>query len=214
MAFEAASEFYFSKPAKTLTISEAATLAGLPKSPASYSPITHPDRALKRRNLVINSMLEDGKVTAEEAILLRDRPLELKLAHESASLAPWFVEEIRRYLESKYGSDQVHEGGLRVYTSLNTDMQRAANHALLDGLARLRAPSRLEGPFAKCGQHRGGGGQLSASRLGRRPGNRRLHPRHCDRHFANQRRCRVWPLHRYAGSKPTWPGHNTRFKTS
>jgi penicillin-binding protein 1A len=133
--FEAASEFYFSKPAKALTISEAAMLAGLPKSPASYSPIAHPDRALKRRNLVINSMLEDGKVTAEEANLLRDRPLELKLAHESASLAPWFVEEIRRYLESKYGSDQVHEGGLRVYTSLNTDMQRTANQSLLDGLA-------------------------------------------------------------------------------
>jgi penicillin-binding protein 1A len=110
-------------------------LAGLPKSPTSYSPITHPDRALKRRNLVINSMLEDGKITADDAATLRDRPLELKLAHESASLAPWFVEEIRRYLESKYGSDQVHEGGLRVYTSLNTEMQRAANQSVLDGLA-------------------------------------------------------------------------------
>jgi penicillin-binding protein 1A len=133
--FEAASEFYFSKPAKQLTVSEAATLAGLPKSPTSYSPITHPDRALKRRNLVINSMLEDGVITADEAATLRDRPLELKLAHEAASLAPWFIEDIRRYLESKYGSDQVHEGGLRVYTTLNTDMQRAANQAVLDGLA-------------------------------------------------------------------------------
>ena len=110
-------------------------LAGLPKSPAYYSPINHADRALKRRNLVINSMLEDGKVTADQATILRDAPLGLKLAHESASLAPWFVEEIRRYLEAKYGSDQVHEGGLRVYTSLNTDMQRAANKAVLDGLA-------------------------------------------------------------------------------
>jgi penicillin-binding protein 1A len=133
--FEAASEFYFSKPAKQLTVSEAATLAGLPKSPTSYSPITHPDRALKRRNLVINSMLEDGVITADEAATLRDRPLELKLAHEAASLAPWFIEDIRRYLESKYGSDQVHEGGLRVYTTLNTEMQRAANQAVLDGLA-------------------------------------------------------------------------------
>src|ERR1700733_10785808 len=88
--FEAASEFYFSKPAKQLTVSEAATLAGLPKSPTSYSPITHPDRALKRRNLVINSMLEDGVITADEAATLRDRPLELKLAHEAASMAPWF----------------------------------------------------------------------------------------------------------------------------
>jgi len=133
--FEAASEYYFSKPAKSLTVPEAAMLAGLPKSPAYYSPINHADRALKRRNLVINSMLEDGKVTADQATILRDTPLGLKLAHESASLAPWFVEEIRRYLEAKYGSDQVHEGGLRVYTSLNTDMQRAANKAVLDGLA-------------------------------------------------------------------------------
>jgi penicillin-binding protein 1A len=133
--FEAASEYYFSKPAKSLTVPEAAMLAGLPKSPAYYSPINHADRALKRRNLVINSMLEDGKITADQATILRDSPLGLKLAHESASLAPWFVEEIRRYLEAKYGSDQVHEGGLRVYTSLNTDMQRAANRAVLDGLA-------------------------------------------------------------------------------
>ena len=59
--FEAASQFYFSKPAKRLTLDEAALLAGLPKSPSYYSPITHPDHALKRRNLVINSMLEDGE---------------------------------------------------------------------------------------------------------------------------------------------------------
>src|SRR5436305_1235590 len=65
--FEAASEFYFSKPAKQLTIEEAAVLAGLPKAPGYYSPINHPDRALKRRNLVINSMLEDGKITAQQA---------------------------------------------------------------------------------------------------------------------------------------------------
>jgi penicillin-binding protein 1A len=133
--FEAASEFYFSKPAKDLTITEAATLAGLPKSPAAYSPIVHPDRALKRRNLVINSMLEDGKIMANEAAELRENALDLKLAHEPASLAPWFVEEIRRYLEAKYGSDKVHEGGLRVHTSLNSSLQLAANHALLDGLA-------------------------------------------------------------------------------
>src|SRR6266853_3956486 len=65
--FEAASEFYFSKPAKQLALDEAAVIAGLPKSPVSYSPISHPDRALRRRNLVINAMLEDGKHTAFQA---------------------------------------------------------------------------------------------------------------------------------------------------
>ena len=133
--FEAASQFYFSKPAKQLTLDEAALLAGLPKSPSYYSPITHPDHALKRRNLVINSMLEDGIITAQQAAAARDQPIHLDVAHDPDSLAPYFVEEIRRYLEAKYGSDQVHEGGLRVYTSLDMDLQRAANRAVFDGLA-------------------------------------------------------------------------------
>jgi penicillin-binding protein 1A len=133
--FEAASQFYFSKPAKRLTLDEAALLAGLPKSPTYYSPIAHPDHALKRRNLVINSMLEDGMITAQEAATARDQPIQLDVAHDPDSLAPYFVEEIRRYLEGKYGSDQVHEGGLRVYTSLDMDLQRAANRAVFDGLA-------------------------------------------------------------------------------
>src|SRR2546427_8389214 len=133
--FEAASQFYFSKPAKQLTLDEAALLAGLPKSPSYYSPINHPDHAIKRRNLVINAMLEDGKITAGPATDGRNKPLELKLQHDSNSLAPYFTEDIRRYLENKYGSDQVHQGGLRVYTSLDMDLQRAANQAVLDGLA-------------------------------------------------------------------------------
>src|ERR1700726_2800109 len=133
--FQAASEFYFSKPAKNLTLPEAALLAGLPKGPGIYSPINHPDRAMKRRNLVINSMLEDGKITAAQAADARSAPVTLHLQHDPNSLAPYFVEEIRRYLETKYGADQVHEGGLRVYTSLDMDLQKAANQSVLDGLA-------------------------------------------------------------------------------
>src|SRR5579864_5663321 len=133
--FEAASEFYFSKPAKRLTLPEAALIVGLPKSPAYYSPINHPDRALHRRNLVINNMLEDGKITARQAAEARNAPLGLKIAPDPNSLAPYFVEEARRYLEGKYGTDQVHEGGLRVYTSIDMNLQRAANQAVLDGLA-------------------------------------------------------------------------------
>lgn len=133
--FEAASEFYFSKPAKQLTLPEAALIVGLPKAPTNYSPINHPDRALKRRNLVINAMLEDGKITAQQGTDARNTPLALHLAHDPNSLAPYFVEEVRRYLENKYGTDQVHEGGLRAYTSLDMDLQSAANHAILDGLA-------------------------------------------------------------------------------
>jgi penicillin-binding protein 1A len=133
--YEAASEFYFSKPAKKLTLEEAALLAGLPKAPQYYSPITHPDRALRRRNLVINAMLEDGKITAAQAATAKNSLLVLNIQKDLDSLAPNYVEEIRRYLESKYGSDQVHEGGLRVYTSLDMDLQKSARQALLDGLA-------------------------------------------------------------------------------
>ncbi len=133
--YEAASEYYFSKPAKKLTLEEAALLAGLPKAPQYYSPINHPDRALKRRNLVLNAMLEDGKITAAQAADAKSAPIVLNLQKDPNSLAPHYVEEIRRYLEAKYGSDQVHEGGLRVYTSLDMDLQKSARRALLDGLA-------------------------------------------------------------------------------
>ena len=133
--FEAGAEYYFSKPAKELTLPEAALLAGLPKAPSYYSPINSPERALHRRNLVINSMLEDGKINAEAAALAKESPIQLQVQGSPNSLAPYFVEDVRQYLEKKYGSDQVHEAGLRVYTSLDMELQAAANQAVLDGLA-------------------------------------------------------------------------------
>ncbi len=133
--YEAASEYYFSKPAKQLKLEEAALLAGLPKAPQYYSPINHPDRAKYRRNLVLNAMLEDGKITAAQATEAKSKPIVLDVQKDPNSLAPHYVEEIRRYLEAKYGSDQVHQGGLRVYTSLDMDLQKTARQTLLDGLA-------------------------------------------------------------------------------
>lgn len=133
--YEAASEYYFSKPARQLKLEEAALLAGLPKAPQYYSPINHQDRAIKRRNLVLNAMLEDGKITAAQASAAKNKAIILNVEKDPNSLAPHYVEEIRRYLEAKYGSDQVHEGGLRVYTSLDMELQKAARQALLDGLA-------------------------------------------------------------------------------
>src|SRR6202167_6048610 len=115
--FEAASEYYFSKPARQLKLEEAALLAGLPKAPGLYSPVNHPDRAIKRRNLVINAMLEDGKITAAQAAEARAQPIALNLQKDPNSLSPYFVEEIRRYLENKYGSKQVLKGGLGGHNS-------------------------------------------------------------------------------------------------
>ena len=87
--FEAASQFYFSKHARDLTLEEAALLAGLPKSPEGLSPINYPERALRRRNIVLNALLEDGKITAEEATRAKNAPLKLEIQNPSNSIAPY-----------------------------------------------------------------------------------------------------------------------------
>jgi len=133
--FEAGAEFYFNKHAKDLNLEEAAMLAGLPKAPSYYSPMVSQEHALKRRNVVINNLLEDGKITAEEASRAKAAPLGLNIQPPENSIAPYFVEEVRRYLEKKYGASEVHESGMRVYTSLDLDLQKTANQAVLDGLA-------------------------------------------------------------------------------
>ena len=133
--FEAGSEYYFSKQALDLTLPEAALLAALPRGPSYYSPVAHPARALERRNLVLNSMLEDGVITARQADEAKASPLGLHIEPPPNSVAPWFVEEVRRELDQRFGSDMVHQSGLRVYTTLDLKLQRAANQAVLDGLA-------------------------------------------------------------------------------
>ncbi len=133
--FEAASEFYFSKHAKDLDLTEAALLAGLPKGPVAYSPLLNPEKCLKRRNLVLSEMEGDGVITHRQAEEARQTPLGLHLSEPDQSVAPWFQEEVRRELEKQFGVEDVHEAGLRVETTLDMDLQQTANHAVLDGLA-------------------------------------------------------------------------------
>ncbi len=133
--FEAASEFYFSKHAKDLNLTEAALLAGLPKGPAAYSPLLNPEKALRRRNLVLSEMESDGVITHQQAEVAQQAPLGLHISQPDATVAPWFQEEVRRELEKRFGSDEVHEDGLRVETTLDLDLQQTANAAVLDGLA-------------------------------------------------------------------------------
>ncbi len=133
--FATGAEYYFGKAVKDLTLEEAATLAALPKAPNNYSPIRNPGRALRRRNLVIDSMMSAGKIGMTEGAAAKKKSLRLQVHDDPNSLAPYFVEEIRQYLEQKYGTEQVHESGLRVYTTLNIDLQKAATNAVLDGLA-------------------------------------------------------------------------------
>ena len=132
--FAAAAQYYFGKPLKDLTLEEAAMLAALPKAPNSYSPLRFPERALGRRNLVINSMRAAGEISGQEASAAKNKPIRLSMKTDPNTLAPYFVEEVRQYLERTYGTERAHEAGLRVYTTLNLDVQAAANRAVLDGL--------------------------------------------------------------------------------
>ena len=131
--FEAGSEFYFSKHARDLTLPEAALLAALPKGPEYYSPLKYPERALRRRNLVLSEMLQDRKITQQQADAAKAAPLGLHIEQPPNSVAPYFVEEVRRQLEKEYGVEEVHGAGLRVYTTLDLDLQLVANKAVLDG---------------------------------------------------------------------------------
>ena len=131
--FEAASEYYFSKPVGKLTVPEAALLAGMIRGP-SYSPILHAPRALARRNIVLDRMARADKITQAQAQQGIAAPMGLHVEAPHNTLAPYFVEEIRKYLEGTYGTQTVHERGLRVYTTLNVDAQHAANQAIRDGL--------------------------------------------------------------------------------
>ncbi len=133
--FEAGSEYYFSKHLRQLTLPEAALLAALPKGPEYYSPVRYPERALRRRNLVLDEMLRDGKITPAQAEAAQETPLTLHLETPPNTEAPYFVEEVRRQLEREYGVDEVHGAGLRVYTTLDLSLQHTAEKSVLDGLA-------------------------------------------------------------------------------
>jgi penicillin-binding protein 1A len=133
--FEAASEYYFSKHATDLSLTEAALLAGLPKGPVAFSPLLYPEKALRRRNLVLTEMEDDKAITHQQAEQARNAPLGLHISQPEMSVAPWFQEEVRLELEKRFGSEQVHEAGLKVQTTLDLDLQQTANRAVADGLA-------------------------------------------------------------------------------
>src|SRR5438034_4476597 len=131
--FAAAAQFYFGKPVSELNLQEAALLAGMVNGP-KFSPLSNPEAALSRRNLVIHRMEEEGKITPTDESNARKSPLGLHIQYPRNDLAPSFLEEICKYLAATYGTSAVHEGELRVYTTLNINMQRAENQTLRDGL--------------------------------------------------------------------------------
>jgi len=136
---EAAAQVYFGKSARQLNVAEAATLAALPKAPAFYNPRTHPDRAVRRRNAVLSLMRDQGYITPEEAELWKAYPLVLTTNRTNyGDVAPYFVEWLRQQLDARFGRD-LYEGGLRIYSTLDLDMQEAAERSLQAQLDAIEA---------------------------------------------------------------------------
>lgn len=126
---QAAALHYFGKTAPELNLPEAATLAALPVSPRTYNPALNPERALRRRNLILGLMADQGRVRREDAAAAKAYPLEVREGAQEGPRAPYFVEWVRRVLYSRYGTD-IYEKGFRVYTTLDPALQTVADSAL------------------------------------------------------------------------------------
>jgi penicillin-binding protein 1A len=148
---DAAARHYFGVRAEQLTVPQAATLAAMPKSPSNYDPRRHPDRARERRDLVLALMQAQGRLGAAEAEAARQTPLGVVRRRGPAGtdpgLAPYFVEEVRRQLEDELG-ERLYEETMRITTTLDLDLQRAAEDELLKQLraADAGALGRFRGP--------------------------------------------------------------------
>lgn len=130
----AAADFYFHKSLDELDLAECALLAGIIQAPGRHSPINRPERALVRRSFVLGQMLDKGFINETEYREALEAPLAVKGRDDEQSPAPYFVEEVRKVLADEYHTDQIWEEGLKVYTTLDYDMQLAAQRALRKGL--------------------------------------------------------------------------------
>ena len=115
---------------RQLDLAECALLAGIIQSPNRLNPFRHPDRAIERRNLVLDSMVETGAITKEQAENAKDEPLHLAPGSVDASEAPYFVDLVHDQLVQKLGDRDFNREGLRIYTSLDPDLQRVATAAV------------------------------------------------------------------------------------
>lgn len=142
----AAADTYFGKQLKDLTLEECATIAGLPRNPGLYSPRLHPEAATARRNYILDRMAAERMLPARMAAEAKARPMVLKPKAHDAVIAPYFVEWVRQSLADRYSTDEIWRRGLRVYTTLNTEMQAAANRVLLEGLMKYDKRHGWRGP--------------------------------------------------------------------
>jgi len=133
---EAASRWYFSRPAKELTLPQAALLSGLIQRPEAYSPVRNPAAAKARRDLVLRRMEEERYIDARTAAEAREAPIALSRSAREATIGPYFCEEVRQYLEKTYGDRGLYRQGLRVDSTLDPRLQGWAETELRKGLRR------------------------------------------------------------------------------
>ncbi|MCB2192564.1 MAG: PBP1A family penicillin-binding protein [Deltaproteobacteria bacterium] len=146
---EAAARTYFGKPVKDLDVAEAALLAGLVQAPSRYSPLRHPRRARTRQVYVIGRMADEGFISQEEAKAALNQPVDVQLHRPKTVMAPYYEEMVRKWLEERYGSKILYEGGLTVYTACDPRMTAAAKAAIASGLASLTRRQGYFGPLKR-----------------------------------------------------------------
>jgi penicillin-binding protein 1A len=144
---EAASRYYFGKPAAKLTLTEAATLVGIIPSPSRYSPYRTPDIVLKQRDRVLRRMLEEHYISQADYAQAVAQPLSVVPQQVEQTLAPYFSEEVRKNLEQNYGANKLYEGGLQVQTTLDPQIQKAAENAIRSGLLKIDHRRGWRGPI-------------------------------------------------------------------
>ncbi|MGI8525209.1 MAG: penicillin-binding protein 1A [Pseudolabrys sp.] len=146
-----ASLAYFDKSVHELTIADAAYLAALPKAPNNYHPFRQRERAIERRNWVIDQMAQDGFIKAADAETAKRQPLNVstRLTGPHIFNADYFAEEVRREIYEKYGEKKLYEGGLSVRTTLDTKLQVLAHNVLIDGLVRYDEAGGWRGPLSQ-----------------------------------------------------------------
>jgi penicillin-binding protein 1A len=127
---DAAAKVFYGKQVGDLTLPECALIAGLPRNPRDYSPRREPERALKRRNLVLAAMLDNKRITRAQYEAASEAPIGVTKTRYESRQAPYFMEMVRQYLDERYGSNQLYEGGMRVHTTIDIDLQHAAEEAL------------------------------------------------------------------------------------
>lgn len=132
--FGEAAQAYFGEDARQLTLPQAALLAGLIQSPSRLNPYRHPQRAINRRNVVLDAMVETGDITKQQAEEAKAAPLNLVSGAADAGEAPYFVDLVRDQLTSRLGDNDYNTEGLRIYTSLDPDLQQAASEAVAEGM--------------------------------------------------------------------------------